>query len=300
MAMNLNDLQFFVASVDAGGFAAAARRLGVPKSTVSKRVAMLEDSLSARLIQRSSRRFVLTDVGTAVLDHARAALIEAEAAQAVVRERQAEPSGLVRVTSSIPTAQGLLARHLPTLALRYPRLQLQLEVTDRFVDLVQEGYDLALRSHRAPLPDSGLLQRRLLVEAIVLVAAPAYLASAPRLVQPQDLVDHAGLLVGRQATVWRLEASGAAFCEVAPRPVMVANESVVLMEAARAGLGIACLPEPLCEPAFASGALRRVLPDWHAGNITTTAVMPHRRGQLPAVRAVLEFLVACTAATSPD
>lgn len=297
--MNLNDLQFFVAAVDAGGFAAAARRLGLPKSTVSKRVATLEDSLSVRLIQRSSRRFVLTDVGAAFLDHARAALIEAEAAQAVVRQRQAEPSGVVRLTSSIPTAQGLLAQHLPTLALRYPRLQLQLEVTDRFVDLVQEGYDLALRSHRAPLPDSGLLQRRLLVEPIVLVAAPAYLASVPRLAAPQELADHAGLLVGPQSTVWRLEARGRVACEVAPRPVMVANESVVLLQAAQAGLGIACLPEPLCARAFVSGTLQRVLPDWQAGSITTTAVMPHRRGQLPAVRAVLEFLVERTAAAAP-
>lgn len=298
--MNLNDLQFFVAAVDAGGFAAAARRLGAPKSTVSKRVAMLEEGLSVRLIQRSSRRFVLTDVGAAFLDHARAALIEAEAAQAVVRQRQAEPSGIVRITTSVPTAQGLLAPHLPTLARRHPRLQVQLDVTDRFVDVVQEGYDLALRSHRAPLPDSGLLQRRLLVEPIVLVASPAYLASAPRLALPQDLVDHAGLLVAPQATAWRLETREGTVCEVSPRPAMVANESVVLLQAAQAGLGITCLPEALCEAVLSSKALVRVLPGWQAGSITTTAVMPHRRGQLPAVRAVLDFLVECTRADSLD
>ena len=298
--MNLNDLQFFVASVEAGGFAAAARRLGVPKSTVSKRVAILEDGLSVRLIQRSSRRFVLTDVGAVFLDHARAALIEAEAALAVVRQRQAEPSGIVRVTCSVPTAQGLLARHLPTLARRHPRLQIQLDVTDRFVDVVQEGYDLALRSHRTPLPDSGLLQRRLMVEPIVLVASPGYVASAPGLTQPQDLADHAGLLVAPPATVWRLEDGRGGLCEVKPRAAMVANESVVLLQAAEAGLGIACLPGPLCEAALSSGALVRVLPDWQAGSITTTAVMPHRRGQLPSVRALLDFLVECTAPGSLD
>jgi DNA-binding transcriptional LysR family regulator len=299
--MNLNDLQFLVASVDAGGFAAAARRLGVPKSTVSKRVAMLEESLAVRLIQRSSRRFVLTDVGAAFLDHARAALIEAEAAHAVVLQRQAEPSGVVRLTCSMPTAQGLLAPHLPVLARRHPRLQLQLDVTDRFVDVVQEGYDLALRSHRLPLPDSGLLQRRLTVEPIVLVASPGYLAGAPPLASPHDLAHHAALLVAPQATVWRLEPRHGPVreaLEATPRPALVANETEVLLQAARAGLGIACLPEAPCRAALAAKELVHVLPGWQAGSITTTAVMPHRRGQLPAVRAVLDFLVECTGGAS--
>src|SRR5687768_2220910 len=111
--LNLNDLQFFVAAVEAGGFAAASRRLGVPKSTISKRVAELEHALSARLIHRTSRSFTLTDLGRDFHDHARAALIEAEAAEATVRTRQAEPAGNVRITAAVPTAQLLLARHLP-------------------------------------------------------------------------------------------------------------------------------------------------------------------------------------------
>jgi len=290
--LNLNDLQFFVAAVEAGGFAAASRRLGVPKSTISKRVAELEDALSARLIHRTSRSFGLTEVGRDFHDHARAALIEADAAEATVRTRQAEPSGRVRITAAVPTAQLLLARHLPQLALAHPKLQLQVDVSDRFVDLVQEGYDIAVRSHVAPLPDSGLVQRRVLVEAVVLVAAPDYLSRRGTPEAPADLTAHDGLLTGPGNTTWHLSDGGGAEAAAEPQPRLVANESTVLVEAALAGLGIACLPH-MCIAAYDGGRLVRVLPGWRAGRITTTLLMPHRRGQLPAVRAAVEFLAAC-------
>lgn len=295
--LNLNDLRFFVQAVDCGGFTAAGRRLGAPKTTVSKRVAELEAALGARLIHRTSRSFTLTEVGRDFYDHARAALIEAETAEAVVRWRQAEPSGTVRLTASVPTAQLYLAGHLPALAEAYPKLHLVVEVTDRFVDLVQEGFDIALRSHFAPLPDSQLVQRRLAREDIVLIAAPAYLQARGTPQWPQDLAVHDGLLTGPAATTWRLwmgvgggDADEAV--EVTPRPRMVADESVVLRKAAVAGLGITCLPEAMCRDDLAHGALARVLPEWTAGSVTTSLLMPHRRGQLPAVRAVVDFLCA--------
>ena len=174
--LNLNDLGLFVQAVDSGGFAAAARRLGLPKSTISKRVAELEAALGARLIHRTSRSFVLTELGRDFYDHARGAMIEAEAAEGVVLRRLTEPSGTVRITASVPTAQSRLSGLLPALARAYPKIRLQLHVTDRFVDLVQEGFDIAVRSHFAPLPDSDLVQRRMAVERITLVAAPDYLA----------------------------------------------------------------------------------------------------------------------------
>src|SRR5690554_6415818 len=124
--LNLNDLVHFVAAVEQGGFAAASRRLGVPKSTISKRVALLEKDLAVRLIHRTSRSFTLTELGRDFYEHARGALIEAEAAEAIVRRRQAEPSGTVRITASIPDAQLHLAQCLPKLALMYPKLKLQL------------------------------------------------------------------------------------------------------------------------------------------------------------------------------
>lgn len=291
--LNLNDLVLFAAAVEDGGFAAAGRRLGVPKSTVSKRVAELEADLQARLIHRTSRSFSLTEVGRDFYEHARAALIETEAAEASVRRRVAEPSGSVRITASVPTAQLYLAEHLPRLALRHPKLQLQLDVSDRFVDLVQEGYDIALRSHFAPLPDSGLVQRALAVETIVLVAAPAYLDAHGAPDAPARLAGHDGVLTAPGASVWTLHHRDGTRLQVAPRARMSANESVALMRAACAGLGIACVPEGFCREALSDGRLRRVLPDWNAGRVTTTLVMPHRRGLLPGVRATVEFLADC-------
>jgi DNA-binding transcriptional LysR family regulator len=187
---------FFVQAVDAGGFAAAGRRLGRPKSTVSKRVAELEAALSVRLVHRSARRFVLTDVGQDFYLHARAAMIEADAAESAVHKRLAEPSGIVNVTASVPTAQFRLADQLPRLALEHPRVQVRLHVTDRFVDLVQEGFDIAVRSHFAPLPDSDLVQRQIRTEPIVLVASPDYLAQRGTPRSPEDSAPRRHRLLG--------------------------------------------------------------------------------------------------------
>lgn len=292
--LNLNDLSLFVAAVEHGGFAAASRQLGLPKSTLSKRVAELERQLDARLIHRSSRSFTLTDVGRAFHEHARAALIEAEAAHDVVRQRAAEPSGTVRLTASIPVAQQTLAPHLPRLAQAYPRLHLELDVSDRFVDVAQEGFDMAIRSHFAPLPDSDLVQRLLSTEPIILVAAPRYLAASEPLQTPQALSRHDGLLTRKLATSWRLNGDGETVT-VSPRARMTANESTALLCAAVAGLGVACLPLSVCRDALQAGGVQRVLPEWTAGQVMTSIVMPHRRGQLPAVRAVVDFLAECFA-----
>lgn len=288
--LNLNDLAMFVAAVDHNGFAAASRRLGIPKSTLSKRVAALEDELAARLIHRTSRNFVLTDIGRDFYEHAQASIIEAEAAEAVVRQRQAEPSGRVRMTASVPVAQLYLADCLPELAKRHPKLQLQLHVSDRFVDLNQEAFDIAIRSHFAPLPDSGLVQRQLMVEPIILVASSAYLEAQGVPQSPADLQEHAGLMANRNTTSWML-FNATSSMQASPRVAMIADETTALAGAAAAGLGIACLPELMCRDLIASAKLERVLPDWNAGSVTTTLVMPHRRGQLPGVRAAVGFLV---------
>ena len=286
--MNPNDLFLFAQAVEHGGFAAAARKLVMPKSTVSKRVAELEAALGARLVQRTSRSFVLTDVGRDVYEHARAALIEIEAAEAAVRRRQAEPSGTVRLTASIPTVQMELAPRLPVLAAAHPKLRLVVHATDRFVDIVQEGFDIAIRSHFGPLPDSGLVARKLRTEPFVLVASPGYLAGRGTPAEPHDLAAHDAILAGPAS--WRLRDAAGREASVTPVGRMVADESTMILEAAAAGLGVAVLPEPFTREAVAAGRLVRVLPDWTAGEVTTTILTPHRRGQLPAVRAVVDFL----------
>lgn len=294
--MNLNDLQFFVQAVENGSFAAAARRLGVPKSTVSKRVGELEARLGARLIHRTSRSFSLTDLGRDFFEHARASVIEAENAENIVRTRLGEPSGTVRLTASVPTAQFTLAPHLKALSEKYPRLLLSLHVTDRFVDIVQEGFDLAIRSHQQPLPDSALVQRRLAVHDFFVVASPAYLEKHGTPDDPDDLTSHRAIVARPSETSWRLRAADGAIREAAVVPVMAADEPFVLLKAAANGIGITVLPTSVCADAIAKGTLVRLLPEWTAGQITTTILMPHRRGQLPSVRAVVEFLIARTGA----
>jgi DNA-binding transcriptional LysR family regulator len=289
--MNLNDLTFFAQAVESGGFSSAARRFGMPKSTISKRVAALESFLGVRLIERNTRSFHLTDIGRSFLRHARAALAEVECAQQVIRQRLAEPTGTVRLTAAVPVAQFQLAPHLPALAANYPNLQLQLHASDRFVDLLQDGYDIAVRSHFAPLADSGLVQRVLSREDVVLVASAGYLKTNGTPRSPQDLQGHEGLLTSPDATSWRLRRTGArAMTTVSPRARMVADESVTLLYAALAGMGIVPLPSTFCDQHLQSGALVRVLPRWTAGTVTTTALLAHRRSILPSVRAVLDFL----------
>lgn len=287
---NLNDYYFFVQVVEHGGFAQAARHMGAPKSTLAKRVAALEAELGVRLIQRTSRRFTVTELGQEFYRHAAAMLIEADAAEDVVKGRLAEPSGMVRITASVPTAQTILATALVELAAAYPKIHVSLHVTDRFVDMVQEGFDIAVRNHFAPLPDSGLVQRRVASEPVCLVASPAYLAERGTPQLPQDLKLHAGLISNMSGGPWRLENDRGAMAEVNLVPRMHADESTVLLRAAQEGLGIACLPLRMCGEAIAAGRVRRVLPEWRAGTVATTLLMPHRRGQLPAVRLVADAI----------
>lgn len=289
--LDLNDVAAFVRVIAHGGFAAAGRALGTPKSTLSKRIADLERSLGVRLIERSSRRFVVTNVGQDFHRHAAAMLIEAEAAQSVVAERVAEPSGFVRLTASVPTVQLSLAPLLPKLARTWPKIKLVVNATDRFVDLVREGFDIGLRDHFTPLADSDLVRRPLAFSPNVLVASPAYLRrhGTPR--EPAELAQHHGLLVDPDDPVWRLEGSGQQRVEVTPVPRFFANESVLLLEAARAGLGIASLPASLCASREQKRALARVLPRWNAGGVSTTLLMPARRARLSAVRVVADYLI---------
>ena len=287
---NLNDYFYFVLVVEQGGFAQAARHSGLPKSTLSTRLAALEAELGVRLIQRTSRRFTVTELGQEFYRHASAMLIEAKAAEDVVKGRLAEPSGAVRITASVPTVQTMLADVLVGLAVAHPRIQVTVHVTDRMVDLVQEGFDIAVRDHFAPLPDSGMVQRRVASEGVFLLASPAYLAARAVPQAPQDLALHDGLMSSMNGGAWRLENESGARAEVSLAPRMHADESTVLLRAAEAGLGIACLPRSMAGASLAAGRVQRILPEWRAGTVTTTLLMPHRRGQLPSVRLVADAI----------
>jgi DNA-binding transcriptional LysR family regulator len=290
--LNLNDIYYFAQVVDSKGFAAASRTLHVPKSTLSKRVAALEEALGARLILRTARSFALSKVGLEFYKHATAMLSEAEAAERVVRKRMAEPSGTVRVTMAMTTAQLAMPSVLSKLAASHPKIQIELHATNRFVNLVDEGFDIAVRAHYDELPDSGLVQRRLGHSPMYLVASPRYLKArgAPR--QPEDLDQHEALLTQPSSApvVWKLRNSAGGMHEVLASARYFLDEPLTLLNAAVAGLGIACLPKALCANAVETGALARVLPDWNARGATITVLTAHRRLQLPAVAATRKLL----------
>lgn len=290
--MKLNDLFFFVNVVDRQGFGAAAKALNVPKSSISKRIAELEKDLGVRLIQRTTRRFAVTDAGKDFYRHAAAALVEAEAAEDAVKRRLSEPRGLVRITAATATVQMALADLLPELTRQYPKLQIGLVVTSRYTDLVQEGIDIAIRAHRHPLPDSDYVQRRLGYSPNYLVAAPEYLAANGSLSRPDELAEHCGIVPesSPDSLTWSLRSASGGVVAVEPRPKLFTDDPYLIVNAALAGTAIANLPHGLAWPHIESGRLVRVLPEWDAGGATTTLLMPHRRGQLPSVRAVVESL----------
>ena len=289
--LNLNDLLVFVQVVNHGGVAAAGRALGIPKSTLSKRLSELEKAIGVRLIQRTSRSFAVTEIGRDFHRHAAAMLIEAEAAEDVIKGRLAEPSGTVRITASLPIAQFHLASLLPRLAASYPKVRIVLDVSDRFVDIVQEGFDIAIRNHFAPLPDTDLVQRRIHRDPAWLVASAGYFREKGMPSRPEDINGLDGLMASSSDRAWTLRDGEGAVAELTPSPRYVANETVSLLEAAKAGLGVACLASSFCASLIESGALVRILPGWTARGVTTTLLMPHRRGQLPSVRMVADHLI---------
>jgi DNA-binding transcriptional LysR family regulator len=291
--LDLNDIFYFVQVVDRGGFTTAGRTLQIPKSTLSHRIQQLEADLGVRLLNRTSRRLGMTDVGEDFYRHSVAMLREAEEAEAAVRHRLQEPRGTVRCTASVATMQFAMRDIVANFLVRYPEVNVVAHATDRNVDIVGENYDIAVRAHSDPLPDSTLVQRTLAPAPWFLFAGSAYLNGTDAPQTPQDLVEHPSLFMMRTgvAPVWRLRHSSARDKVVMPlTPRLLSDDMIGLKQAAIAGLGIVALPGYVCREEVQSGALRRVLPNWLAGDSTITGLVPHRQGLLPSVRVFIDHL----------
>jgi DNA-binding transcriptional LysR family regulator len=288
---DLNDLYFFVHAVDHGGFAAAARALGMQKSKLSRRIGLLEERLGVRLIQRSTRRFAVTEIGREYYRHCVAMLVEADAAQMAVDQSRAEPCGTVRL--SCPT--GLLAFQFGELfarfMARYPDVQLHIESTNRRVDVIGEGFDLAIRVRPPPLAESDLVMRRFDERTIRIVASPALLRTQS-IALPSDLSGLPSLDYGPAGGEhhWRLMHSDGSVAEVRHTPRLVTDDMAVLRQAALAGTGAVRLPTLVVWDDLQQGRLATVLPEWRPPSEIVHAVFPSRRGLLPSIRALLDFL----------
>jgi DNA-binding transcriptional LysR family regulator len=289
---DLNDLYFFAMVVEHGGFSAAGRALGIPKSRLSKRVAQLEERLGVRLLQRTTRRFVVTEVGERFYGHCRAVLEEAHAAQEAVDVLRAEPRGVVRMSCPVSLAQTVVAHVLPEFLARYPKLQVRVLSSDRRVDVVGEGYDIAIRVRSKLDSDANLVMRTFGLSRVLAVASPELLDHEGRPTVPAQLASLPALSMQEHEGVqtWELTDAGGARVTVEMTARLVSGEFALLLEAARRGLGVALLPEFVCAPALANGELEVVLPDWSAPEGTMHFVYPSRRGMLPGVRALVDFL----------
>ncbi|HXD35694.1 MAG TPA: LysR substrate-binding domain-containing protein [Rhodanobacter sp.] len=289
---DLNDLYFFAAVVEHGGFSAAGRALGVPKSRLSKRVAQLEERLGVRLLQRTTRRFMVTEVGERFYAHCRAVLEEAQAAQDAVDELRAEPRGLVRLSCPVSLTQTVLAYLLPDFLALYPKMQVRVTSSDRRVDVIGEGYDLAIRVRTKLDTDANLVMRSFGLARTMLVASPALLDAQGRPSQPDELARLPALSMREHegAQVWELIGADGKQSVVEVQARLITGDFAVLLEAARRGMGVALLPESVCAPAITRGELEVVLPDWSVPDGTMHFVYPSRRGMLPGVRALVDFL----------
>jgi DNA-binding transcriptional LysR family regulator len=288
---DLNDLGLYAAVVTHGGFSAASRALGLPKSRISRRVAALESQLGVRLVERSTRRFKVTDVGQDVYRHARAALTEAEAIEEVVARLKAEPQGLVRISCPMDSDR-LIGAALPAFLTRHPKLKVQVIVSNRRVDLIEESVDVAVRVRERLDTDQDLQVKIISRAASMMAASPAFVAEHGQPAVPEDIPGFATLSHTDRPGLdrWSLLNGEEHEVEIAHEPRLSASSFPVLREAAIAGLGIALLPEYVCRDGFETGRLVRILPDWAARQGILHLVFTSRRGQLPGVRAVIDLL----------
>lgn len=291
---DLNDLYYFSKVVEHRGFAPAGRALNIAKSRLSRRVRQLEDELGVSLLARSSRAFVITEVGEQFYQHCRAMLIEAEAAIETVASMQSEPCGTIKLSCPI----GLLNFHvgdmLADFMLAYPKVTIELDATNRRVDVLGEGYDMAIRVRPFPLDDSDLVLKVLSQREQCIVAAPSLQARFGQAVSPLDLVKYPALArdMPNEDHVWQLEDEHNNHTKITFKPRYLTTDMLALKQAALKGVGIVQLPSLMLEDDLAQGSLISVLPSWRPRTEVIHTVFPFRRGMLPSVRALIDFLSA--------
>ncbi|HTM22674.1 MAG TPA: LysR family transcriptional regulator [Kofleriaceae bacterium] len=297
--MDLNELAIFVAVVQAKSFTAAARQLGLPKSTVSTKVSRLEERLGVRLLQRTTRSLGLTDAGAAFYERCSRIIADVDEAERQLGQMQSQPRGLLRVTAPADITATYLGAPLAEFIQHNPEVSVDVVATDRVVDLVNENFDVAVRAGR--LAPSTLIARPLAPVTARLYASPAYLDAHGRPRAPRDLARHACLIFTSPVdpAAWKLHGPGGKTETVQVHGPLQVNSPDAVRDAAIAGLGIALLPVFACDTvlldsanSFGKRGLERVLPRWEAPASQLSIVYPSSRYLSPKVRAFVDFMVA--------
>ena len=289
---NLNDLYYFAQSVTHGGFAPASRAIGVPKSKLSRRVAALEERLGVRLINRSTRRFSITEIGETFYEHCKAMLVEAEAAQEAIDSVQSEPRGVIRMTCPITLLHVHIGAFLADFMARYPKITISLEATNRRVDVLNEGIDVAVRVRPPPLEVKDLELKVLSDRGLALVASPALIEKHGTPAAPADLHDWPSLSLTTTQTEhrWVLNGPDDSKAIIHHQPKLVTDDMIALRRVAMAGVGAVQLPVLTVQEQLESGELVHLLPDWQPHRDIIHVVYPCLRGMLPAVRTLIDEL----------
>jgi len=293
MLSDLDDFYCFAQVVEHGGFSAAERATDIPKSKLSRRVYNLEERLGVRLIQRSSRHFAVTDIGMDIYQHAQDMMNAAQAAHDLIDHLSSKPRGVIKVSLPVSIAQNEIAKILPDFLKQYPEIKVQLSVTNRRIDVINEGIDVALRVRFNLDNDPNLIIRQFQRIEQHLVASQAYLNEYGNLTHPDQLAEHRILSMiddhlDQQLTLHDRENKSRKF---KINPVVMGSDLMMLAQLARQGCGIALLPDSVTADLVRHGELVRVLPDWNTPHGVFHAVYPSRRGQLPSVRVFIEYLV---------
>jgi DNA-binding transcriptional LysR family regulator len=291
---DLNDLYFFVQVVDENGFASAARKLGIPRSKLSRRIGLLEERLGVRLIYRSTRRFAVTEIGKEYYRHCLAMVVEAEAAQETIERTRSEPQGLVRVSCPSSVLYFQVGEMVARFMAECPKVEVHLVSTNRRIDVIREGFDMAIRVRFPPLEESDLVMRVFAESPQCLVASPALAKSLMYPTTPADLSGMPSLGWGppHQDYEWHLNGPDGATARIPYKPRFITEDMVTLRLAALRGVGVAQLPMMVVGRDLMAGKLVNVLPNWAPDAGIIHAVFPSRRGLLPSVRALLDFLAA--------
>jgi len=283
---------YFAEVVDRGGFASAGRALGIPKSKLSRRVSELEERLGVRLLQRTTRKLSLTEAGELYHRHAVAVREEAEAAEEAVAMVQSEPRGTIRVTCPITLAQTTIGPIIPKFLKEHPLVRIEMLLTNRAIDLVKEGVDVALRVRQA-LDDSGsVVVKKLATSQALLVASPALLDAHGRPERLDDLqrIPTVAMSAVDGRAIWYVIGPDAGDFALHHKPCFTADDMLTLKFSAMQGLGMTVLPDYMIRRELREGALVEALPGWRPRPGIMHAVFPSRRGMVPAIRRFLDFL----------
>ncbi|NIB40817.1 LysR family transcriptional regulator [Pseudomaricurvus alkylphenolicus] len=287
---DLNDMALFAKVVEHGGFSAAATALGLQKSFVSRRIGKLEESLGLRLVERTTRHFRLTEIGELYTPHCNRLLEEAASAEITVAQMQDHPQGVLKVSASVAVGQMLISPLLPTFLQENPDVDIDLELTNRRVEIIDEACDLVIRVGK--LQDSTLVARKIWHAELHLYASPGYVKAKGAPSNPEELVHYDCIQMGDLVNPGRWEFnSGGDLSIVKIKPRVMLNDFVAIKRIAMNGFGIAILPNYIGAVEERAGTLVRVLPEWHLPSPDIYALYTNRTGLTKKVKAFLDYLI---------